>query len=273
MSLGPTSVTASLTTTFLIDFGIQLAFYIPSAWLKTERFYDLSGSLTYQATIIVALVLRRYDDALSTLSARQIIAAIGVLVWCTRLGIFLFQRVLKVEDKRFDELKKDPLTFAIPWFLQVVWIFLTALPVYIVLGNPGATQPALGPSDWIGIFIWLFGFAVEVLADYQKQVFKNDHPQDFVNTGIWRWSRYANYNGEITLWIGMFVLCGAGFIENWQWVAVISPIFVACLIVFVSGIAISDKNAEKRYGSRPDYQEYKRVTSKFFLWPPKAPVN
>jgi steroid 5-alpha reductase family enzyme len=54
------------------------------------------------------------------------------------------------------------------------------------------------------------------------QVFKKDHPKDFVQSGIWAWSRYANYFGEVTLWYGIFILAGAGVVESWQWVMVFS---------------------------------------------------
>jgi steroid 5-alpha reductase family enzyme len=160
----------------------------------------------------------------------------------------------------------------VPWVLQIIWIYLTALPVFIVLGNSGISSQSrtLIWSDWVGIVIWLFGFTVEVVADAQKMIFKIDHPNDFIRTGIWKYCRYANYNGEITLWIGMFVLCAHGFIENWQWIGIISPIFVSCLIIFVSGIPLLEASSEKRYGEREDYKEYKKSTSKYFLWFPRA---
>lgn len=133
----------------------------------------------------------------------------------------------------------------------MIWIYLTALPVYIILGNSGSeSRPDLIWSDGIGIAIWIFGFVVEVVADTQKYIFKEKHPSDFISNGIWAYSRYANYNGEITLWIGMFILCAAGFTQPWQWIAVISPIFVASLIILVSGIPLLEASAEKRYGSR-----------------------
>jgi steroid 5-alpha reductase family enzyme len=268
--LAITAVTSSLLLTFIIDFGIQFLFYIYSALSKTEKLYDLSGSLTYQACALVALLVRADPDTIQTLSARQIIAAAGVLIWSLRLGIFLFIRVLRTEDKRFDQLKVNPLKFAVPWFLQVIWIYLTALPVWIILGNPGINSRSdLFWADILGIIIWTFGFTVEVIADTQKFIFKNKHPNDFISTGIWRYSRYANYFGEIVLWIGMFVLCTGGFVESWQWIAIISPLFVAFLITQVSGIPLLEKSSESRYGSRPDYQSYKAQTSKFFLWPPK----
>lgn len=99
MALGPTSVTSSLLVTFLIDFGIQFVFYVYSALAKTEKWYDLSGSLTYQTCTLVALLWRQDGDELGNLSARQIIAAAFVLAWSLRLGTFLFIRVLRTEDK------------------------------------------------------------------------------------------------------------------------------------------------------------------------------
>lgn len=175
----------SLLATFVIDLGVQFVFYIGSAIAKSELLYDFSGSLTYIACILSALLWRQDVQNLSNLSSRQVIAAIGVLVWCSRLGIMLFTRILRVgEDKRFEKLKGNPLTFAIPWSMQVIWIFLTALPVYIVLGNPASTQPSFGASDGVGLAIWIFGFSVEAIADNQKNAFKNAHPNDFVSTGI-----------------------------------------------------------------------------------------
>ena len=93
------SISISLLITFCLDFAIQLVAYIISAALQTERFYDLSGSLTYVTCILVALLSRYFGDSIQSLSSRQIIAAVMVLVWSIRLGVFLFQRVLRVEDK------------------------------------------------------------------------------------------------------------------------------------------------------------------------------
>jgi steroid 5-alpha reductase family enzyme len=222
------SVSTSLWISFVIVAGIQFLFFIPSAILKTEKYYDLSGSITYQTAILVALLWRHENDSLEFLTARQIIAAAGVMIWSVRLGVFLFLRVLRVKDVRFDNLKQNPIKFIGPWIIQVIWIYITALAVFIVLGNSGLESQSrtLIWSDWIGMIIWIFGFTVEVTADTQKMIFKNSNPNDFIRTGIWKYCRYANYNGEMTLWIGMFILCAHGFIESWQWIGIISPIFV-----------------------------------------------
>ncbi|KAL2915255.1 hypothetical protein HK105_205120 [Polyrhizophydium stewartii] len=264
-----TPLGTSLLVTLAIDFGIQLAAYVVSAALHTERLYDLSGALAYLSCDVVALLWRQSGEGLGALAFRQVAAAIAAFVWSARLGSFLFARVLRVEDKRFDSFKKNPALFAIPFFMQVVWIFLAALPVWVVLANPGSSQPGLAWSDIVGLVIWAAGFVFEVVADNQKSAFKKDHPNDFVTTGVWAYSRYANYFGEVTLWIGMFVLCAAGFVEPWQWVSIVSPVFEFCLIWFVSGVPLAEQNAAKRYGSRADYQDYVARTSKFIPWPPR----
>jgi steroid 5-alpha reductase family enzyme len=245
MNLLPTEIHNSILLTFLIVLGIQLLFFIVSAILKTEKYYDISAALTYQAAILTAIINK------PAVAARQIILAVVGLIWCTRLGVFLFLRVLKHEDKRFAELKSNPVKFAIPWIAQIMWIFITAFPIYVVIGNDAGSQQPIIWSDVIGLIIWIVGFGIESVADQQKTNFKNKYPRDFITTGIWKYSRYANYFGEVMLWYGVFILACAGVVEPWQWVMIISPCFVTALLVFGSGIALSEKGAEERYGSRP----------------------
>ncbi|KAH6568065.1 hypothetical protein BASA60_008772 [Batrachochytrium salamandrivorans] len=212
---------------------------------------------------------RQRVEPLSALGFRQILCASCVLLWSLRLGFFLYKRVLKVEDKRFDKFKITPLAFIIPFFIQAVWIFVTALPVWVILSNPCSTQTVWDWPDILGGILWVMGFAIEIIADETKASFKKSHPHDFVTTGIWAYSRYANYFGEITLWVGMFIMCISGFTQTWQWVTIISPIFVFCLIVFVSGIPILEASSQRRYGDRADYQIYVARTSTLFPWPPR----
>lgn len=246
------AASTQLLYAFLVDLGIQFVFYIISASLKTEKFYDVSGMLTYISIVVTLLVTSSQQ---SPLAARQIILAAMTLFWTLRLGVFLFIRVLGHKDARFDELKLSFVKFSVPWVLQVAWIFLTALPVYIIIANPGYSQRNLIASDIVGIILWVGGLIIEITADVQKQNFKKIHPNDFVFTGIWAYSRYANYFGEVTLWFGVFVIACAGVVEDWQWVMVISPVFVTFLIVCISGVALSEVNAQKRYGYRISFND------------------
>ncbi|KAI8821730.1 uncharacterized protein EV422DRAFT_429754 [Fimicolochytrium jonesii] len=265
-----TPVGNSLLTSLYLTFALQFLSYLISAPLRTEKFYDASGAITFVTCTLVALLWRREaGDSIGALSARQIVAATCVCVWTVRLGGFLAWRASRMEDKRFDAYKHHPGKFIIVWAMQAVWVYLTALPVFIVLGTPAADQPAFAALDGVGTVVYAYGLGVEITADVQKQLFKLRHPKEFVRVGIWRWSRYANYYGECVLWAGVFLLCVRGFVEQWMWVGVIGPVFVVALVVGVSGVRLSEKGAEERYGGRADYQEYKATTSTFFLWPPR----
>ncbi|KAI9020337.1 hypothetical protein DFJ74DRAFT_699423 [Hyaloraphidium curvatum] len=261
---------STLLTVLIVDAGIQLVFYIHAALAKTEKFYDLSGALTYLSCMLVSLLVRPEGQTLDGIAGRQIMASVLMAVWCIRLGGFLFMRILRTkDDKRFDELKKDPIQFAIPWSLQIVWVFLTALNVWIVNGNNPAQMRGWWALDFVGLAVWCVGWGWEVIADHQKNAFKTLHPKDFISTGLFRFSRYPSYFGELVLWIGMWLICIGGYTDGWNWVGTVSPVFVFILLYFISGVRMLENSSEKRYGKREDYQRYKASTSKFIPWFPK----
>ncbi|TPX43847.1 hypothetical protein SeMB42_g04555 [Synchytrium endobioticum] len=264
------SVAVNLLAVFLLDLAIQGIAYVISAFLKTEKFYDLAGSLTYIACTLLSLLYRHNGDDLTNVQPRQIIIAVMVMVWAIRLGTFLFIRVLKEgKDARFDSVKGNPLRFSIYWIMQLIWIYVTALPAWIVLGNDTFNVPNLVWSDYVGIVVWVYGFIVESTADTQKFMFKLRNRKDFMSSGVWYYCQYPNYHGEIVLWIGIWILSVHGFTDNWQFVSIISPLFEAALILGLSGVPLAEKSLETRYGTRADFRAYKAATPKFFLWFPR----
>eukprot|EP00438_Fugacium_kawagutii_P000806 Skav235091 [mRNA] locus=scaffold711:58622:59056:- [translate_table: standard] len=109
----------------LTDAAIQFACFTVAAALQTEKFYDISASLTY---IICILVSRRKGVR----STRSTVNSTLVVLWAMRLGSFLLWRVIHDGgDSRFAKAKTQPLTFFIFWAIQALWIFITALPVYL----------------------------------------------------------------------------------------------------------------------------------------------
>jgi len=61
-------------------FLIQIAAFIPAFFMQSERFYDLTGSLTYVSMTLLAATLASPLDARTTLLAGL------VIVWAARLG-------------------------------------------------------------------------------------------------------------------------------------------------------------------------------------------
>eukprot|EP00123_Amoebidium_parasiticum_P001149 comp12189_c0_seq1/m.6952 comp12189_c0_seq1/g.6952 ORF comp12189_c0_seq1/g.6952 comp12189_c0_seq1/m.6952 type:complete len:320 (-) comp12189_c0_seq1:61-1020(-) len=246
----------------VIIYGIQYLGWAYGFWRQTEMYYDLTGSATYFIATLYTLLV-------GTRSPRSIWASVCVLVWCTRLGTYLFTRILRDgKDGRFDDLKPFPFAFLVAWSLQGLWVTLVASPVYVV-NLWSSAYSTLNARDYVGFVLWTIGFAVEVLSDWQKDQFRKDPANrgKFIQGGMWSWSRHPNYFGEILLWVGLFIACSNSF-EGAQWLTILGPLFTAFLLCFVSGIPMLEKRADERWGNDPEYQKYKKATSVLVLWPP-----
>ena len=189
-----------------------------------------------------------------------------VILWCTRLGYFLFSRISKdKKDGRFDEIKINPPRFFAAWTIQGIWVLLTALPVFTV--NAFHSPKAIGALDITGWAVWFIGFSIEIVADNQKSAFAADEKNrgKYINEGLWYYSRHPNYFGEITLWLGQFIAASSTFSDS-QWVCAISPLFVAFLLMKVSGVPMLEKRSDEKFGGDPGYEAYKKNTSVLVPW-------
>ena len=237
-----------------LAFLIQWLVFIPSFINQTEKFFDLTGSITYISLITLALVLSGKFDG------RSILIFLMVVIWALRLGTFLFRRVRKAgKDDRFDDLKPSFLKFLNVWNLQGLWVTFTFAAALVAI-----TSTNIKPLDifaLLGFLLWALGFSFEVIADAQKSRF-NANPENkgkFIKSGLWSKSRHPNYFGEIVLWVGVAV-AAVPVLSGWQWVAIISPIFVTILLTRISGVPLLEKKADKKWGGQEDYEAYKKNT-------------
>ena len=244
-----------------IAFIIQWIVFLPSFYFSTERFYDLTGSITYMIVIVTALY-HKSEFIGSRSDLRSLLIAGFVIIWALRLGSFLFLRVLKdKEDRRFSEWKKNFHQFLRVWTLQGLWVFLTSVAAVTAITSRKIIEPDL--FLYIGSFLWVFGFLFESIADYQKRKFRSENKNKFIQSGLWSVSRHPNYFGEIVLWFGIALIAFPTLVGS-QYVSLISPLFVYLLLTRVSGVHILEKHADDTWGKKKDYRAYKEKTPVLF---------
>ena len=242
---------------FLISMAvlIQFVIFLPSFLFQTEKFYDLTGSLTYISVTSIAYFSLENPSTIDT------ILYLYVIVWAGRLGIFLFRRINKDgKDERFDKAKKKFFWFLQYWMGQAAWVVFSAGASILAILSP--VEAELEVLAFIGIFLWWSGFLIEVISDYQKRKFRetSDPKTEFISNGLWARSRHPNYFGEITLWVGMAVISLSSLSGIEYVTAVVSPLFVYLLLRKAEGVPMLERIADERYGELSDYQEYKANT-------------
>ena len=258
---------ASLTGLELVQNAILLAFlihwllFIPAYLLKTEKFFDLSGSFTYISIVSYVLFFNNNSENI----IGNLILASFIIIWAVRLGSFLFFRIKKAgEDKRFRELKISFTRFFLVWNISGMWVSFCSMCAITAISSGNGVQ--LNPLFYIGAVTFLVGFILEIVADYQKTAFRKDpkNKDKFINTGLWARSQHPNYVGEITLWAGI-ALISFSSLEGWAYISLISPIFTYWLLVFVSGIPQLEESGEKKWGHLKAYQDYTKNTPKLIF--------
>ena len=244
----------AFTFILIVAVLLQIIFFIPSFLLKTEKYYDLVGSLTYIATVSLAYFSVENKTMIDS------IIYFYVMVWALRLGIYLFRRVRNDgKDVRFEQAKRHFLWFLQYWMGQALWVSLTACTAIIGILSP--EDDLLPVLAMIGMALWLSGFTIESVSDYQKRVFRkeNNPSEAFIHTGLWARSRHPNYFGEIMLWTGIAVIA-LNTLTGIEYITLVSPIFVYILLTRMSGINKLEQIADERYGHLEEYQRYKRNT-------------
>ncbi|WJG10137.1 DUF1295 domain-containing protein [Aliiglaciecola sp. LCG003] len=238
----------------LLAFTFQWLAFIPAYIMQTERYYDLTGGMSF----IVITFYGLYSQ--TQLSITSILLAAMVLAWSARLGTFLFKRIVKDgSDNRFAEIKPNKYRFFSAWTLQGLWVVVTSGAALTVITSQ--QQSHLSVLTLVGALLWLIGFSLESVADWQKFQFKHDpkNKQKFIQHGLWAYSRHPNYFGEIILWFGV-ALAAYPALQGWQHVTLISPFFVTLLLTKISGIPLLEDKADQRWGTQQDYQAYKTKT-------------
>ncbi len=238
--------------------------------LKDNSILDIAWGPSFIVTSWVMLAVNAAAGPEGTaIGARQYLVAGLVTVWGLRLGMRIFRRNRgRGEDPRYVKFREEwGKYFALRSYFQLflfqgVILMLNIAPVLLIMAG---IRGGLAWSDWLGLAVWVFGFVFESLGDHQLDAFLKvpENRGTIIDRGLWRYTRHPNYFGESTMWWGIFVIAVN---QAWGWVGVIGPAVITGMLLFVSGIPMTERLMEKT----PGWEEYKRRTSAFIPWFKKA---
>ena len=258
---------AHLTGSVIVKNAVLLAYvihwiaYIPAYLFQTEKFYDLTGSVTY-LSVVWFVFLSTYQSI--SLNFGNLILVLLISIWTIRLGLFLFMRIHKAgEDKRFRTIKTSASQFFMTFTISGLWVTLCSMCALVAISSPeGLVMNAL---TYVGIILFIIGFGIEIVADNQKTAFRSieSNKDSFITSGLWSKSRHPNYFGEVLLWFAIAVISFSS-LEGLQLITLISPIFTYILLVYVSGVRMLEDMNDKKWADDEQYKSYKKNTPMLF---------
>lgn len=258
------TMTAMLTTDGLVLFLFMSGAFIVSLVLRRQDIADILWGAGFCVVILTSLLV------VEEVSLRGLLMSGMVLVWGGRLAARIGLRNYgKPEDFRYRQWRERwGRSFALRSYFQV--FLLQGMLMMVVLASvlyvlARGEYAGLSWLDGVGMLIWLTGFGIEAIADYQLDRFKA-RPRNrgtILQSGLWRYSCHPNYFGEVLLWWGIYLMACA---TPGGWVTVFAPLTITLLILKVSGIPL----IEEHYRDNPAYQEYRRRTSSFVPLPPRS---
>ena len=250
----------NITYAVLIIFLIHLLVFIPSYYYQTEKFFDLTGTVSYVSSVLFIFFK---SNTVESINLGSLVLSTLIIIWSLRLGTFLFLRIKKAgKDRRFNQIKKSFSWFFMTFSISGMWVTICSICALTGVAN-GIIFSSI---TIIGIVIFLIGFTIEIIADSQKTKFraKDGNKDKFISSGLWKYSRHPNYLGEIILWLGISLI-SLSSLEGFQYATLISPIFTYLLLVNVSGINLLEKSGDKKWGKLESYKKYKEKTPRL-IW-------
>lgn len=233
--------------------AFNLLMFVPAFIFKTDKLTDASYSLTFIA--LAVYLLTRLENG----NSAQLLM-IMIVMWAMRLGSFLVFRIWNTgRDKRFDEMRNSFRKFISFWILQGLSVFAVSLAV---IAFATESRGDVVGTSLFGLAVFFGGLIIETIADLQKLQFtsKESNKGKWIDKGLWSVSRHPNYLGEMLVWIGVFAFVLPYLQGSIPYIAaaLASPVYIVLLLMFVSGIPLLEKAADKKWGSDPKYVAYKK---------------
>lgn len=239
--------------------------FIVSWKLRRTDIVDISWGLAFVVAAVASFLVNDYHVKIGW-NVQTLTTAL-VIVWAARLSYAMYKRIRShPEDKRYAALRRNwKGNIALNTYLRVFVIqgILATLISIAVIHINSSLPTTLDTYAYAGLAVWTIGFLFEAIGDLQLKRFlaKPANKGKLMTEGLWKYTRHPNYFGEATMWLGIFIIALS---TPYGWVAVIAPVMIGYLLLFVSGVPLT----EKAFENKPGWSAYKNRTSKFVPLPP-----
>lgn len=249
----------------LAVFVFMTLIFAVSRFLRRTDVVDAAWGPAFLVAALSAFILNPFELPIG-FNVQTVVTAL-VAVWALRLSFTITKRLLKKpEDIRYVNLRKEwkgnefantyLRIFAVQAVLATV---ISSAVIHINLSLP----TVLGTFAYVGIAVWVIGFLFESIGDAQLKRFlaSSKNKGKLMTSGLWKYTRHPNYFGEATMWWGIFIIALS---TPYGWLGIITPVVITYLLLFVSGVPMT----EKAFEGKPGWDAYKAKTSKFLPLPP-----
>jgi len=250
-----------LLSTFIADITVTLVVWGFGILFGNSSVYDPYWSVVPIIILLCWIIIKGVS-----FSIIDILFLAAIIVWAVRLTLNWATRWkgLHHQDWRYIMLKKK---FPRLWFfinlaginlMPTVIVFIALTPVYFGIGSEGQ----ISSLTVIGFAICVSAVLIQSIADRQMDLFRKNksNKNQYIDKGLWRYSRHPNYFGEVSFWWGIWLM-QMGVIPQ-IWLTVIGPIVMTFLFMFIS-IPMMEKHI---LASRPAYKGYKKQVSMLIPW-------
>lgn len=255
--------------------ALGLLFFV-SLFVSALGFFRVAWfvSLGYAFSIATMAVLSPllFRDSLDVVSVLHLLF---LLLYGLRLGFFLLRRERNAAYQARLRDKVDargahlgfPVKVLIWLSVALLYVLMFSPALYALFSRHAGRQAGPLLSEIPGVVVMALGLGLEALADQQKSAFKQQNPDRFCDTGLFRFARCPNYFGEVVFWVGQWVAGISAYDRVSFWVTSALGL-LGIVLVMLGSTRRLELEQDERYGSNPEYQTYTTTVPVLFPFLP-----
>lgn len=240
-------------TTLVSTVAMTLIIFFFSNILKNASLYD-----PYWSVIPIIIVIQ-WIVIYKNISLNVILLFLAILVWGTRLTLNWWKNWsgFKHQDWRYTQLHDQaPKVYFLTNLFGIHLIPTLVVYIQLINAHDIMQYQGINPIFIIGFILSVSAAVIQYIADKQMYEFRliNQNSKSCIDEGLWKYSRHPNYLGELTFWVGIYIMYFShARVINFN---LVYPVLMIMLFLFIS-IPLM----EKKLANRPGYDEYKQNVS------------